>query len=102
MNFSVSDHVTDTAILTGTRQPTADDMWEALKKFGEGGLYEAMLRDLPVNHPNHDWLYRECGRAPIPSFCKTVLDGVLPEIVHNQNEEKGNTELVSKKNFRFF
>ena len=85
-----SDHVLDIEVSTGTRQPSSDDMWEALKNFGQGGLYEAMLRDLPASHPNHDWLYRETGRAPIPPFCKTVLDDMIPDIVHAPNDEKGN------------
>ena len=76
-------------VLLGTSQPTADGMWEALRTFAEGGLYEAMLRDLPSRHPNHDWLCLPSDRVEIPAFCKTVLDNMVSEMIHDEWKNQG-------------
>ena len=67
-------------------------MWEALQKFAQGGLYEAMLRDLQPSHPNHDWLCTD--QEKIPDFCKTVLDGVIPQMIHENWSEKGELKVI--------
>ena len=63
-------------------------MWHDLKIFTEGGLYEAMLRDLNPSHPNHDWLLQE-STVKIPDLCKMVLDDAIKDIVHDDWEAKG-------------
>ena len=78
----------------GTSQPSEDGLWEALRTFAEGGLYEAMLRDLPSRHPNHDWLCSPSDRVEIPAFCKTVLDDMVSEMMHDEWKNQGIAPLI--------
>ena len=80
-NFKLTfalDKLTSLPIKIGNENLTELHLWETLKLFSQGGLFEAKLEPADTTiHPNFDSLYEETEESkeqPIPEMVKHLID----------------------------
>ena len=78
---------------SGKDNLTHDNLWDALKLFSEGGLYEAKLVQADTSdHPNFDFLFEKTDTSeiqPIPEMVKHLVDFIIPVMAEEKWDKKG-------------
>ena len=74
--------------------PSEAEMWSALKKFAQGGLYEARLENFTgKNHGNHDLLVDENPDYQMPFMLKVLFDNMIPDFLKNDRIFTGKSRI---------